>query len=591
MNSHVNQNRLDSQDIDETTQTTTEINQESGTGDVAMPLSAEDGSVARPSSFNAQGSIDSKKNNLQNLTHTNSKLQEKSNQDLEANNNNNNTDDDEDEYEKEPYTIFSIYEKYGLSLLASFLALFSSISVPIYLPVLSELEKYFDVTTEQINLTIVTYSIFQGIAPAFWGPLADKIGRRPVYPICLIIYIGANVGLALANTYGMLLGFRCLQAAGMAASVAIGSGLVGDITQRQDRSQFIGIFGGLTLLGNAVGPLIGAGIASTWDWRAIFWFLVILSGVALATVVLFLPETHRKIVGNGSIRPKRIVNVSPVMAVVHRKQLISKEEAVAQNKGLLVVDTNSGSGKYAILRAFQLMYNIDVALILIPSGIHYATWIMVFTTQSTELSEKYNFTVIQIGISYLANGVGSVIGSIAGGRLMTYYYDKYHKEFTKQWAREHGPDSTPDNFYFDISRARIAPGYYLSLTVMIGAIIFGWTIEKHVHWIVPIMITLFISMASVTFINIANTLMVDLFPKASSSAGACVNLVRCLLCAIGLAVVDRMNVSLGTGGCFTLMAGICGISLICYIFQGKYGLRWNQRRLSKNETDDKELYN
>lgn len=236
---------------------------------------------------------------------------------------------------KEPFTIFSSGEKYALTLVASFLALFSSISVPIYLPVLTELEHVFHVTTEQINLTIVTYSIFQGVSPAFWGPLADNYGRRTIYPLCVIIYIGANIGLALASNYGMLLGFRCLQAAGMAAAVALGAGLVGDITQRKDRGTFVGIFSGLTLVGNALGPLIGAGLADAWGWRAIFWFLVISAGAALVILLLVLPETNRSFVGNGSVKPKFKWSLAPSMILLYKNKLIDYDVAVKEKRGLL----------------------------------------------------------------------------------------------------------------------------------------------------------------------------------------------------------------------------------------------------------------
>lgn len=494
-------------------------------------------------------------------------------------------EDPADEPDSEPYTIFSHSEKYALSLLASFLAFFSSIAVPIYLPALTELEDYFNVTTEKINLTIVTYSIFQGVAPAFWGPLADRFGRRPIYPLCLITYIGANIGLAMAKSYGMLLGFRALQAAGMAAAVAIGAGLVGDITQRKDRGTFMGLFGGITLLGNALGPLIGAGLSSTWNWRSIFWFLVISAACALVLVLLVLPETNRAFVGNASVRPKRLVNTSPAMVALHGKILIPYNTAVATKRGLL-----STPKKSSVLRSFELFFNKDVALVLIPSGIHYTVWFIALTVQSTALTKQYNFSITAVGISYLANGLGSILGSIFGGRLMTYIYAKHQEKFKQKWVEENGPDSTPNMFHFDLIKARIIPSFFLSPIMIVGCLIFGWTIQYNVHWIVPIIMTFFISVTGVTFVNVSNVLMVDIFPQESSSASACVNLVRCLLCAVGLAVIDKMNAALGQGGSMTLLSGICALSLGALLIEFNHGLRWNQERIMKNDGKSSLLY-
>ena len=55
--------------------------------------------------------------------------------------------------------------------------------------------------------------------------------------------------------------------------------------------------------GPALGPIIGGVLSETLGWRAIFWFLVIFSGIYLVTFVLFCPETGRNVVGNGSIPP------------------------------------------------------------------------------------------------------------------------------------------------------------------------------------------------------------------------------------------------------------------------------------------------
>jgi MFS family permease len=51
----------------------------------------------------------------------------------------------------------------------------------------------------------------QGLAPAFIGRLSDDAGRRPAYFLCFVIYIAANIGLALQNSYPALMVLRCVQ--------------------------------------------------------------------------------------------------------------------------------------------------------------------------------------------------------------------------------------------------------------------------------------------------------------------------------------------------------------------------------------------
>jgi MFS family permease len=64
--------------------------------------------------------------------------------------------------------------------------------------------------------------LFQGIAPSFWGPLADTYGRRPILIITMFVYIIANLGLAASKSYASLMVFRGFQAIGSSATIAIG---------------------------------------------------------------------------------------------------------------------------------------------------------------------------------------------------------------------------------------------------------------------------------------------------------------------------------------------------------------------------------
>jgi len=70
------------------------------------------------------------------------------------------------------------------------------------------------VSIELINLSITTYMIVSGIAPAIIGNLSDTVGRRPIYLGTMFIYLAANIGLALQDSYPALLILRMLQSLG-----------------------------------------------------------------------------------------------------------------------------------------------------------------------------------------------------------------------------------------------------------------------------------------------------------------------------------------------------------------------------------------
>ena len=113
------------------------------------------------------------------------------------------------------YSMFSKRKKRYVVLAASVGAVFSTLTAQTYLPALKVPANDFHVSVSKINLTVTTYLIFQGIAPMFIGAFADMLGRRPAYIICFVVYIAANIGLALSPNYASLLAVRCLQAAGI----------------------------------------------------------------------------------------------------------------------------------------------------------------------------------------------------------------------------------------------------------------------------------------------------------------------------------------------------------------------------------------
>jgi hypothetical protein len=155
------------------------------------------------------------------------------------------------------YTIYTQWQKRLIVAGASIAALFSPLTAQIYMPALNALAADFNVTASQINLTVTTFMIFQGITPMFIGGLADTAGRRPAYGICFVVFLAANVGLALSRNYVSLLVVRCIQSAGSSTTVALCQAVVADIVTSAERGQYIGITIIPVVIGPSLGPVIG----------------------------------------------------------------------------------------------------------------------------------------------------------------------------------------------------------------------------------------------------------------------------------------------------------------------------------------------
>lgn len=117
------------------------------------------------------------------------------------------------------YSAFQPWQKRCIIAVVAFGGWFSSLSSFIYFPAIPALAEDLGVSVEKINLTVTSYLIMSGIFPALVGNAADKLGRRPVFLATLVVYVGANIGLALQNSFGLLFFLRMLQSAGISGKL------------------------------------------------------------------------------------------------------------------------------------------------------------------------------------------------------------------------------------------------------------------------------------------------------------------------------------------------------------------------------------
>lgn len=475
-----------------------------------------------------------------------------------------------------PYTRFGHNAKMFLVLQCAFTGFFSSIASAIYYPVLTVIEKKFDITEEQVNISVVVYFLFQGFSPSIMGGLADSLGRRPIILISVIVYFGACIGLACSQNYAQIIVLRCLQAAGISPVIAINSGLMGDVTTKAERGAYISYISGFQTLGGCLGAFIGALLAARWSWRAIFWFLTIGSGAAGFLSIFLLPETKRSIVGNGSIPPKNWANKAPAFIVPTFRHRLHWENP----------DYNSlePNVKLNFFAAFGILTNPPVVMLLFVAGFQFSMYTLHQTALSTSLSKDYHYSVLDIGLCYLPAGICTLISVVSTGRFLNWYY---RRQMTKHnlWLKKqeikllkegHTINEVKeiidnDSFYsFNLPRVRLAPAFFTLLLSSAGFISFGWCLRYKAPLPAVLVTSGFGSLFSNCILTMSTTLIVDLYPSKASTGTGCLNLFRCFMSAIFIACLTRMNKHMTYGGVFTFMGVFSAFaSLLLYVLVGR----------------------
>lgn len=483
-----------------------------------------------------------------------------------------------------PYSLYSRKQKIAITLLVSLTSILSPMSATIYIPALSAIAADLHVTVSLVNLSVTSYLIFQGrscshcpyvhsndvgLSPSLWGSLTDVLGRRPVYLGTLIIYIAACLGLAFTTNYTELIVLRCLQSTGSASTIAIGAGVIADITERRERGGYIGLYSAGALVGNAIGPVLGGIFAETSGWHSIFYFLAVFAGVLDLCLFLVFPETLRAIVGNGSVEPKPSYFFQPVISWLCPRGTLPISE----------VNPRPPRKRIDLLGPLKMMAQKDVFCGLIFTGLYYTIWQSSLVASATLFKTQYGLSEISIGLTFIANGVGCISASLLTGKVLNHDYRRLQR--IQQDERNSSGlvrVSTATLAVDHIEHARLIRLPWIVLLFLAGTLAFGWCIQARTTIALPIIWTFCSGFTSTAIMSMFSTLIVDWYPNAGASATAAINLVRCLLGAGGISVVQPMINVIGVGSTFTVGASICIVAAPLGLLVYVRGEHWRVER-------------
>ena len=180
---------------------------------------------------------------------------------------------------------------FALTILLAALSAIGPLTTDMYLPSLPDIARLLGASTAQTQLTISSYLVGFAVGQIFYGPLADRHGRKPVLLGAMALYCAASLACALSTSIEMLIAARALQALGGAGGIVLARAIVRDLYSGTRAGRELSLIGAVMALAPVLAPLIGGVLQTTLGWRSVF-FTLVGAGLAGAAIVWpLMPET------------------------------------------------------------------------------------------------------------------------------------------------------------------------------------------------------------------------------------------------------------------------------------------------------------
>ena len=167
----------------------------------------------------------------------------------------------------------------------------------------------FGASISDLQWTIDAYIVVLASFLLLSGSTADRIGRRRTFQTGLAVFGLGSLLCSAAPSVGWLIAFRMLQALGGSMLNPVAMSIITNVfIEPRERARAIGIWGAISGLGIALGPVVGGVLVETVRWRAIFWVNVPIVAIVLIAAAVFIGESR-------SPRPRRIDPVGQVAMV------------------------------------------------------------------------------------------------------------------------------------------------------------------------------------------------------------------------------------------------------------------------------------
>ena len=178
---------------------------------------------------------------------------------------------------------------FAITSIALFMTTLDNLVVTTALPTM---QRDLHASISGLEWTVNAYTLTFAVLLMLGAALGDRLGRKRVFLVGLGIFTLGSAAAALSPSIEWLIGARALQGVGGAIVTPLTLTILSDAVPAERRGLALGLWGGVSGLGVALGPLVGGAVVQGLSWQWIFWLNVPIGLVAIPLGMSRLRESY-----------------------------------------------------------------------------------------------------------------------------------------------------------------------------------------------------------------------------------------------------------------------------------------------------------
>ena len=183
--------------------------------------------------------------------------------------------------------------KHSLALKLAALVAVTPLAIDTYLPAIPTIAEALNADIPTINLTVSIYLLGFALGQIVGGPLSDRLGRKPVAIVGLLIFFVCSIAISQVNSADGFLLLRFLQALGGGHASVVAGAIVRDRFKGQESAKVFSTIGMIMMAAPLLAPAIGSLFLAFVSWQSIFIFLSIYAALLVVMLTVGLEETRK----------------------------------------------------------------------------------------------------------------------------------------------------------------------------------------------------------------------------------------------------------------------------------------------------------